>query len=479
MEALINLFGEGSFDASVSDPWITLLTRENSSLQRGLRHAWNQLQVSNQAIGVPIVENSLLCRNVNGAGRLLSGATPKSVTHAITFELEKGRFEKLNNLVASTLTPNSSQESRAWRNVDRYSSQFLNSPPDAIGFLSDSIFPEVFTQYLGLPSPAVRPFIGQYIGTPSQVYQVDDYGNHLAVHSHLPGYGHTGFHMRMQTLIGEMAKAAGLEPVLEALNIFHGKVSGDSLRAYYQAYSETARVHDLRHCNKKDAIIPDVLIHNYPLSLPELHSQGRSARSGAAIFEIKGIRICNQRYPAMSRDSDKRADSVRTEYVKKAQTCDRRFAASTPSDVGPFQRAISSFATGGVIPLVFGAFGESNKEVDAAVTMFAIHAAATETGLCLSPHNSSNHRSGAYPILLHQFRRALALAAVRGHAELKLKRLHFIRSTESGAKVAGKAPMKHSPFSSSSTSSFPKWFQRSTDDNYDAFRQFTKGRYNS
>jgi hypothetical protein len=82
--------------------------------------------------------------------------------------------------------------------------------------------------------------------------------------------------------------------------------------------------------------------------------------------------------------------------------------------------------------------------------------------------------------LLHQFRRALALAAVRGHAELKLKRLHFIRSTESGAKVAGKAPtMKHSPFSSSSTSSFPKWFQRSTDDNYDAFRQFTKGRYNS
>jgi hypothetical protein len=49
--------------------------------------------------------------------------------------------------------------------------------------------------------------------------------------------------------------------------------------------------------------------------------------------------------------------------------------------------------------------------------------------------------------------------------------------SESGAKVAGKAPMKHSPFSSSSTSSFPKWFQRSTDDNYDAFRQFTKGRY--
>jgi hypothetical protein len=144
-----------------------------------------------------------------------------------------------------------------------------------------------------------------------------------------------------------------------------------------------------------------------------------------------------------------------------------------------------------VIPLIFGAFGESNKQMDDAVTMFAIHAAATETGLCLSPHNSSNHRSGAYPILLHQFRRALALAAVRGHAELKLKRLHFIRSTESGAKVAGKAPtMKHSPFSSSqlyffsSSSRLLLLFQNgfnaaSTDDNYDAFRQFTKGRYNS
>jgi hypothetical protein len=84
--------------------------------------------------------------------------------------------------------------------------------------------------------------------------------------------------------------------------------------------------------------------------------------------------------------------------------------------------------------------------------------------------------------LLHQFRRALALAAVvRGHAELKLKRLHFIRSTERvWRKSGGKSShMKHSSFSSSSTSSFPKWFQRNADDYYDAFRQFTKGRYNS
>jgi hypothetical protein len=37
------------------------------------------------------------------------------------------------------------------------------------------------------------------------MYQVDDDGDHLVVHRHLP--------MRMQTRIGEMDKVAGLEPV--------------------------------------------------------------------------------------------------------------------------------------------------------------------------------------------------------------------------------------------------------------------------
>jgi hypothetical protein len=87
------------------------------------------------------------------------------------------------------------------------------------------------------------------------------------------------------------------------------------------------------------------------------------------------------------------------------------------------------------------------------------------------PENPENIRYSEYGVRASQYRYR--------YVELKLKRLHFIRSTESGAKVAGKAPMKHSPFSSSSTSSFPKWFQCSTDDNYNAFRQFTKGRYNS
>jgi hypothetical protein len=57
---------------------------------------------------------------------------------------------------------------------------------------------------------------GQYIDTPDQA---DDYGNHIACHSHLPGYMVTpGYHVKMQHLVGVMAKAARFETVLEATN---------------------------------------------------------------------------------------------------------------------------------------------------------------------------------------------------------------------------------------------------------------------
>jgi hypothetical protein len=44
---------------------------------------------------------------------------------------------------------------------------------------------------------------------------------------------------------------------------------------------------------------------------------------------------------------------------------------------GPFEKALRTFATGGPIPLVVGAFGETNRELDKIVVMMYVSTASS------------------------------------------------------------------------------------------------------
>ena len=251
---------------------------------------------------------------------------------------------------------------------------------------------------------------------------------------------------------------------------------------YLEDY-ERAQAHELRHrgaSRTKDAIIPDLLIHDYPLPSTELGQDGAVARDGPAIIEIKTIHFTPNVYRVNARGSDTRATRIRKEYADKAHKCDLRFAPDLTStadetgarQIGPFERALSSFTTGGPIPVVVGGFGETNKGVDEVLKTLAKRAATTEQGLALSPHTDLHHPDGSFPLLLAQIRRALGVAIVRGNAELKLRRLHFIRRTESAAREASARHRHDFPRDYRFSSTCPNWFRAHAGDQYHAFNQF-------
>jgi hypothetical protein len=66
-------------------------------------------------------------------------------------------------------------------------------------------------------------------------------------------------------------------------------------------------------------------------------------------------------------------------------------------------------------------------------------AAAGEDGMSISPLRNLDKKSGAFAIMLSQFRRALGVTIVRDMANHKLSRLHYVRATAKDARNTAEA----------------------------------------
>ena len=170
-------------------------------------------------------------------------------------------------------------------------------------------------------------------------------------------------------------------------------------------------------------MIPDLMVHKY---------------KGATLMgEVKrnGIHAGYANYKKTSRAVETKANSVKTEYTRKARKLDTLYAPEA-DDPGPFESSLTSFHGGGVTPLCFGAFGETSEEVDLYVKRCARLAANRQDGMAMSPLDSSEDSRGAYNLLVRQFRVALAVLVAKENALLKLKRTQFIRPTKASAAYA-------------------------------------------
>ena len=107
---------------------------------------------------------------------------------------------------------------------------------------------------------------------------------------------------------------------------------------------------------------------------------------------------------------------------------------STP---GPFQNAYNAFCRGGVIPLVIGAYGETNEDFQEVLKVCARMAVARGDAVYNSPIFETEVKGGAYSVTLHLYRRAIAGAIARGLSLHKRSRLHFVRGSRvEAARVA-------------------------------------------
>ena len=124
---------------------------------------------------------------------------------------------------------------------------------------------------------------------------------------------------------------------------------------------------------------------------------------------------------------DRRARVVKeTEYPGKFRKLDAKFAGDREnSETGPFAEAQALFMSGGIIPHVFGEFGDVNDGVEKLVKELVRNAVNSDDGLSVSPLVNTDMKGG-FEIMLQQFKQALNVSLVRGQALHKLGWVYYI-----------------------------------------------------
>ena len=324
------------------------------------------------------------------------------------------------------------------------------------------------TTYLGLPCPVMAPLVGRFFGKNGNV--LDEFGANLAAAT-LPGGGHRHLHNRLVSLTMEMMKVGGIQSIAEAKNFLIGKISGAPIERYIQHITEQSNFRQSHYC-----IIPDIQALNFPDKNGTINDSG-AIRAGEAIFEVKTMTACKTRY-AHNNDNilpaNRRAKEVRSEYARKFKKLDEKFDWEAANDTpGVFSQVQTRFVCNGIIPLVAGFWAEVNEDFEKTIRILARAAAATQEATVISPLSYTDRKGGAFPIMLQQFRRAIGVAIVRGNAELRRGRLHYVRPTKEEAYHA--ADSHHSSNNKWTGSGMNGWFKGNDDDGYSAFEQFKNG----
>ena len=210
-------------------------------------------------------------------------------------------------------------------------------------------------------------------------------------------------------------------------NIFHGKILGRVLDKYLDLHK------------RQDAIIPDLMICDY---IGDINAS--RARNMGSIYDIKTLRVDkNQKiYTKHSSQDSHRATYTKTKDVRRdyMRRCEKLDIKCTNDDrTHHFLEALANdFHSGGVHPLVFGTYGEINKETRNLIRLCAMMAASKEENLDVSPLDNAMRKGTAYNVLLTQFMRATRVMAMQTVAQIKLRRATFIQSSNVEAAAAAR-----------------------------------------
>ena len=271
-------------------------------------------------------------------------------------------------------------------------------------------------------------------------------------------------------------KVGGVRSEKEAVNFLLGKVGEPHITGYINHVSRRDGNRRAMH-----AVVPDIHATNFPVGKQRVNDSG-SRRDAEAFFEVKTFTACKSRYghnnSKMSLVS-RRAKMVVQSYNRKFKRLDNNFATDVVGDgnngiTGPFEAAQKHFYRGQVIPLCAGWFGEINEDFENVILTMAREAAAGEDGMAVSPLVNTDRKGGAFPIMLQQFKRAIGVAIVRGNANHKLGRMHYVRGTAEEAAYTCRS--NHSDYRyKPSERGGPSWYAEHTPEGYSSFQQFQNG----
>ena len=121
----------------------------------------------------------------------------------------------------------------------------MSALPDSYGYIPDTILPEIFSNFLGQPSPHCRHLTGSWVGTASYAQPVDEYGNSIAASPYLPGGDFQKLSRSIQLALLGMAKQGGLTAHIEG-SFFFFRTRTTHLLAPIHAFPPPPRKNDPR-----------------------------------------------------------------------------------------------------------------------------------------------------------------------------------------------------------------------------------------
>ena len=335
---------------------------------------------------------------------------------------------------------------------DVYSNSIWSALPRKGTYFTDRQFPECIRTTLGLDSPLFSSYENQYIGSKDPKL-VDRFGIGIA-NATCSGDHWRQRHDKLKFTLRDILRTSNQSVLVEHGSLFNGKVPPN----FYHAF-----------LSKDHRVTPDLFIPHYKnvkdwaaeIKVFNIHGDYSNYVSKYGKLTSKTPRMVDHRGP----------NDVKSSYQRKAVALDVNIAHVPKPQPGPFLKAIQSLHDGHVTPLIGGAFGECSNSIDALVKDCALHAAASDAGILLSPDDDTSSLLSARNILLHDFRQVLGCTILRANVDCKLQRLPFIRATEVEAKkiVHNTKKINTSGFSFD----FNRWFQNVGDDGvYDSFYRF-------
>jgi len=398
------LVGEALNDlARRGDVYQHFVTNQGSRLGAEFREAWNRMRAEATMEGALEPGSSLLCRPVERAGTNDAGEKMDvtRVQRELTRDIETTARDRLNaELVAQPAVAEAQdvysfgvQRHRlVWLNLSPHSRQFVASlPTSAETAIACRHFQVMCETYLGVKATSLRDTWDKVVRAKNREVKLDEYGDRLAATAGTALFNER--HNALEYLLAGHMREAHLNfrgPEVQGLFTAH-------IRAPPGADRPEARA----------GIIPDLYLEA---------EDGRRV-----LYDVKAITLSPSWYRVPRRNRDEKLWGVRRrqiavprEYKAKAKDADRGYNRTPRNETGPVERALAEFEVQG---LVAGAFGEMSGNIETLEERIVKGMAGRYK------EDGSRSFQEAKAVASFRVRRSLGIAAARGLARLKVKRL--------------------------------------------------------
>jgi len=333
--------------------------RGNRQLATSLRQSWALMQ---QEAGVttgdmPTGGDAEKPCFLHHADHELIGGKGKGGQHLLTDERERAVFRATDTWFHEKL------EHKDWRRVawfacGKFATTWVTTMPDDTTALPNYALTYVAAAYIGLPQPMVAGLLGRTINTASGG-TVGKYGHELVSRSH-PGGGWDIHHDAMTNVMASTAGEAAVSVLKEVRGLLTAQYTPMALAEMAAAGADPTE--------RRKQRIPDLML--------DMHDGPTNLRS-TKLADTKIIHANESNYkkdmvgaPTRGRAAEERQAKVAGEYVKAVQAMDRKYVGTQEGTVGPTEAALADHSHGGVVGLVFGAFGECSQSVDLLLESF-------------------------------------------------------------------------------------------------------------